>query len=142
MFNFRTTQALHPQKTPWITHRGYAQYDVDLPSESEGRGVFIVNNFRRAKPLVHRPWTFPYQAELMDDAFGSGLAGINVSSSFKTRRMVHVRTFSEWGVSGSRFGVEPRGSWVLSLGFGVRMSAGVFPPPAPTCFQTLSNTLS
>jgi len=72
MFNFHTTQALHPRKTPWITHRGYAQYDIDLPSESGGRRVFIVINFRRAKPLVHRPWTFPHQAEIMDDAFGSG----------------------------------------------------------------------
>jgi len=89
MFNFRTTRALHTQKIPWITHRSYAQYDIDLPSESEGRGVFIVINFRRAKPLVHRPWTFPHQAELMDDAFGSGLSGINASSSFKTCAMDH-----------------------------------------------------
>jgi len=78
--------SLAPQKTPWITHRCYAQYDVDLPSESEGRRVFIVNNFRHAKPLVHRPWTFPHQAELMDDAFGSGLGGTNASYSFKTTR--------------------------------------------------------
>jgi len=55
--------SLAPSKTPWITHRGYAQYDIDLPSESEGRGAFIVINVRRAKPLVHRPWTFPHQAE-------------------------------------------------------------------------------
>jgi len=72
MFNFRTTRALHPQKTPWITHYGYAQHDMDLPSESERRictCVFIVINFRRAKPLVHRPWTkFPYQARLMNDS--------------------------------------------------------------------------
>jgi len=53
--------------------------------------------------------------------------------------MVHVRPFWEWGVTGLTFGVELRGSWVL--GFGVRISAGVFPPPAPTCFQTLRNTL-
>jgi len=88
--------------------------DIDLPSESEGRGVFIVISFRRAKPLVHRPWMFPHQAELMDDAFGSGLGGINASSSFKTRR---DGPFWEWGVSGSRFGVDLRESWVL--GFGV-----------------------
>jgi len=48
MFNFRTTQALHPHKTPWITRRGYAQYDTDLPSEPEGRRVFIAINFQRA----------------------------------------------------------------------------------------------
>jgi len=86
MFNFHTTRALHPRKTPCITHRDYAQYDIDLPSEAEGRRVFIVINFRRANPLVHSPWTFPNQAELMDDAFGSGLGGTNASSSFKTRR--------------------------------------------------------
>ena len=55
--------SLAPRKTPWITHRGYAQYDIDLSSESGGRRVFIVNNFRRVKPLVHHPWTFPHQAE-------------------------------------------------------------------------------
>jgi len=63
MFNFRTTRALHPRKIPWIIHRGYAQYDIDLPSESEGRRLVIVINLQRAKPLVHRPWTFPHQAE-------------------------------------------------------------------------------
>jgi len=89
MFNFCTTRALHLRKIPWITHRGCALYDIDLPSESEGRGVFIVINFQRAKPLVHRPWTFPHQAELMDDAFGSGFGGINASSSFKTCAMDH-----------------------------------------------------
>jgi len=58
--------SLHPRKLPWITQRGYAQYDIDLPSESEGwvcTCILIIINFRRAKPLVHRPWTFPHQAE-------------------------------------------------------------------------------
>jgi len=48
--------------------------------------------------------------------------------------MVHVRLFWEWGVSGL-IGVELRGSWVLGVGVGVQISAGVFPPPAPTCFS-------
>ena len=55
--------SLAPPENTLDNHRGYAQYDVDLPSESEGRGLFIVISFRRAKPLVHRPWTFPHQAE-------------------------------------------------------------------------------
>ena len=49
--------------------------------------------------------------------------------------MVHVRPFWEWGVSGLMFGVELLGPWVLGLGFGVRISAGVFPLPAPTWFS-------
>jgi len=105
MFNFRTTRALHLRKIPWITHRGYARYDIDLPSESGGRDVFIVISFRRAKPLVHHPWTFLHQAELMDDTFGSGLGGINASSSSRPDAMVHVRPFWEWGVTGLRFEV-------------------------------------
>jgi len=55
--------------------------------------------------------------------------------------MVHVRPFWEWGVSGSRFGVELRVSWVLVWGLGFGYVQVCFLRLLQPGFQTLRNIL-
>jgi len=120
--------SLHPRKIPWITQRGYAQYDIDLPSESEGQAcacILAVINFRRAKPLVHRPLTFPHQAERVR------IRGHQRELQFQDQARWFMYDHSGNGCYW--FEIWRGAARVLSVG--VWISAGVFPPPVPTCFS-------